>query len=365
MISNTVPEEWQIGLEALRGLPDGGAALLLGATDRGKTTFAALAAQALANDVGRTALIDADIGQSEIGPPGTVGVAWADRTVHRLRDLKTAAVFFVGAFHPAAVTLEHAVAVGQAVQFARANGARRILIDTTGFVAGPAARRLKVAKALLAAPQLLLGLARGDELAPLLAVLSAATGAKTLALAVPESVGRKSGGLRATRRMTRLAEALAKARDVVLPMDTVNTVGVTLGTGEPLPPHLVRWAGSALRLPVVCGERCSETLTLYTEGSPVRSGWESDASPVAEHFRVKTVRALALRAHTGVYLGLQDDRGLLLAVGRFLRYDPERREITVSAPPPASAERVRLVVFGRVRVGDDGTPGTVMKPGEL
>lgn len=361
----TLPPDWQPGLDALRALPDGAAALLVGATDRGKTTFTALAAQLLAKQEERVAIVDADIGQSEIGPPGTVGVAWADAGVSRLHDLKPAARFFVGAFTPTAVALEHAVAAGQAVRFARAAGARRILVDTTGFVAGPAARRFKVAKALLVAPALVLALARGDELDPLLSAIHAATGAQTLALAVPDTVSRKSGTVRATRRLTRLSEALDGTREIRLPLAQIVTLGATIGTGAPLPSHLARWCAKALRLPVVYAERSDNTLVIYLDGPVPRMGWESGAAPVAEHFGARTLRALSLRAHRGVYLGLHDDRGRLAAVGRFARLDAEQGELVIDAPPPATADRIRLVAFGRVRVQPDGSAGSEVRPGEI
>ena len=361
-----VPAEWQPGLDALAALPDGATALLIGATDRGKTTFASLAAQTLAaRSLGRVAVVDADIGQSEIGPPGTVGVAWADAGVPRLHDLKPVARFFVGAFAPPSVALELATATGQAVQFARAAGAGRLLVDTTGFVAGPAARRLKVAKAQLVAPALILALARGDEIDPLLSVLGAATGARVLALPVPEAVGRKSTQFRATRRLSRLSKALDEVRPLVLPLADVVTVGATLGTGEPLPPHLVRWTAGALRLPILHAERGAGVLSVWVRGSAPRAGWEAGAAPVAEHFQARTVRALSLAAHTGLLLGLHDERGRLVSVGRFLDLDAEHGHLVVAAPPSATPERVRLVAFGRVRVDADGSGGSEVKPGEI
>ena len=365
--ANDMPPEWLPGLDALRLLPDGGTALLIGGTDRGKTTFTTIAARALAREFERVAIIDADIGQSEIGPPGTVGVAWAAAEAAKLHDLKPAAVFFVGAFAPVTVALEQVVAVAQAVQWARTRGARRILIDTTGFISGPAARRLKAAKAQAAQPKLVLGIARDGELDDLLAVTGAVSGAETLLLPVPESVGRKSTTLRQTRRLARLSQALTKAREVVLPLSQVSTVGATLGTGEKIPPHLVQWAGNALRLSAVYAEKAENTLTLFLSGPQARSGWESGATPVAEHFGARTVRALSLNAYTNTYLGLHDASGRLLCVGRFLRLDPDREEIIVSAPlpSPSAAERFRLVTLGRVRVAGDGAFLSDIKPGEI
>jgi polynucleotide 5'-kinase involved in rRNA processing len=284
-----------------------------------------------------------------------------------MHDLKPAAVFFVGAFAPVSVALEQVVATTQAVQWARARGAQRILIDTTGFISGPAARRLKAAKAQASQPNLVLGIAKERELEGLLAVTGAVSGAETLLLRAPETVGRKSTTLRQTRRLARLSQGLSKAREVVLPLSQVSMVGATLGSGEKIPLHLVQWAGNALRLPAVYAEKAEGTLTLFLRGPQARSGWEAGATPVAEHFGARTVRALSLESYTNTYLGLHDASGRLLCVGRFLRLDPEREEIVVSAPLPSqsAAERFRLAIFGRVRVAADGAFLSDIKPGEI
>jgi polynucleotide 5'-hydroxyl-kinase GRC3/NOL9 len=363
----TMPEEWEPGLRALLALPHGGTALLVGATDRGKTTFAALAAQALASAPEPLAVVDADVGQSEIGPPGTVGVGWARPDASRLHEIKPAAVFFVGAFAPAPAALELVVATGQAVAWARERDAGRILVDTTGFVAGPAARRIKTAKTQALRPALIVGVQRDGEIDGLLAVLSAATGAPALSLPVPSGVGRKSTTLRQTRRLARLSMALTNAREVALPLTAIVTVGATLGSGVPIAGHLAGWAGGALRMPVTYAEIADGVLTVFTPALTLRPGWEDAAGPVAQHFRVRSVRAVSLAAYNGILLGLHDDAGRLLCLGRFERLDPDRGDVVISAPlPTASAvERVRLVAFGRVRVAADGATLSEVKPGEV
>jgi polynucleotide 5'-hydroxyl-kinase GRC3/NOL9 len=364
--TEAIPDEWQPGFDALRGLPEGGTALLVGGVDRGKTTFATLTARILADAVsGRVAVVDADIGQSEIGPPGTVGMAWARADALKLHDLKPAGVYFVGAFAPNPVVLELVVATGQAVAAARAAGASRLLVDTTGFVAGPAARRLKVAKAQAVRPDLILAFGRPGELDSLLTAMRAATGAAVLHLDIPATVGRKTPNVRSTRRLTRMAAALEGAREIALPLAEVATVGATLGTGEAQPPELVRWAAKALRLPVVHAEKGEGAITLFLDGPPPRPGWEEGNGFIADHFGVRTLRVLSLRQMEGVLVGLHEDGGRLRAVGRALGFDVERKEIRVAAPPPAAPERICLVAFGRVRLGPDGAFLSDVRPGEL
>lgn len=376
----TLPSEWKEGWEALRALPPGGVALLVGATDRGKTTFAAYAARALAAefadspDKRRVALVDADIGQGEIGPPGTVGVAWVSPETTKLSDLRANAVFFVGAFAPNMAALELAVAAGQATDTARSGGARIVLVDTAGWVSGPAARRLQIATAQAVRPSVILCF--GPEAAALAAAMGVSVGVPVGYLGVPTEVGRKSSGVRTTRRLTRLSRALAgetpkspsdaskTGREIALPLATVPVVGATLGTGEALPPALVRWAGEALRVPVLYAEQSDGILNVFTRGT-VRSNWEQEAGPVATHFGVRTVRVLSLAAYAGAYVGLTGDAGRLLGVGICTGFDADRAALLVAAPFPITAERVRLVAFGRVRLNADGSFLNEIKPGEL
>ena len=168
-MTSDFPAQWDEAWERIAALPAGGTILLLGGTDSGKTTFAAAVASRLAADSERIAVVDADIGQSEIGPPGTVAVAWARDDAAKLSDLKPAGTFFVGAFSASTLPLEHAAATHHAVRHARVRNADRILIDTSGYVTGPTARSLKCAKASLVLPDLLLafGADTNTELAAL------------------------------------------------------------------------------------------------------------------------------------------------------------------------------------------------------
>lgn len=363
MILSDFPPEWRPGAEALRRLPEGRVALLVAGTDRGKTTFATMAARLLAADGMATALVDADIGQGEIGPPGTVGVAMARAEAARLSEWKPAGVFFVGAFAPNTAALELVAATAQAVGVARERGAARILVDTTGFVSGPSARRLKVAKAQALRPALILALG-GPEEDSLVQAVAASCGAEVVRLATPDAVGRKPTALRSTRRMTRLATALDGAAEIALPLEQIATVGATLGTGQAIAPELARWSSQTLRLPVLYGEIAEGTVSLLLE-RPATGNWESSLGIVITQFGARNVRLLSLPHYIGAYLGLYEDTGRLLGVGLFRGLDVERREVRVHTLSTIRPAQVALLAFGRVRLTEDLRTHTEIRPGEL
>ncbi|MBC8141939.1 MAG: hypothetical protein H7Y38_10915 [Armatimonadetes bacterium] len=367
----TTPSDvWETVFERIASFPTGATVLLLGGTDTGKTTFAATAGSRLAETNERVAVVDADIGQSEIAPPGTVGVAWAREDAAKLSDLKPAAAFFVGAFSASALPLEHATATHRAVLHARARDANRILVDTSGFVTGPTARSLKCAKASLIQPDLILafGADVNRELSDLANEMRSVCGAEIVAVPVAEGVQKKPTAMRSTRRQTRLAAYFGdKPTDVVVPLDVVQTLGATIGTGAKIAPHLADWVADALNLPVVHGEIAGDVLTLFLSGAAT-PGYESGIGAVSAHFGVRTVRVVSLSSHAGVLIGLSDDTGRLFALGRFAGFDENAVGIIVTVPGGATVaakENTRLITFGRVRTGASGATVSQLKPGEL
>ena len=67
------PKEWYALLDVLER--EKGIAIILGATDTGKSTLAKFLITHLCKQGLKVALVDADIGQSFLGPPTTIGLA--------------------------------------------------------------------------------------------------------------------------------------------------------------------------------------------------------------------------------------------------------------------------------------------------
>ena len=125
-----------------------GVIFLLGGLDSGKTTLARrIAAEGL--DAGATvAVIDADVGQSTVGPPTAVGL----RLCRNPSDLELDAlaeadeIAFVGSTSPQGHLLPLAVGARRLLDRARAEGADLVVVDTTGLVTGVYAQVLKFQK---------------------------------------------------------------------------------------------------------------------------------------------------------------------------------------------------------------------------
>ena len=182
---------YQQALDQLLGTP--GVVMLVGDIDTGKTSFGLELARR-ANEQGiPTAIVDADIVQSTVGPPTTVGLKLCSGLPGFSReDLRVAdALGFVGSLVPKGHLLPLVTTTAKLVDKAREAGCRLIIVDTTSLVSGIYGQTLKFFKMDLVRPDFVVGLERGGELEPVLGIAQRFTPAQVIEVdVVPEAVMR-------------------------------------------------------------------------------------------------------------------------------------------------------------------------------
>lgn len=141
-----------------------GKVLVLGASDRGKSTFCAYLAWRLLQAGLTPALIDADVGQKDLGPPATITLGYPQLN-RALKDLEPTALYFVGAVSPTAHLLPMVVGTRQLLD---RTDAPFVVINTSGLITG-VGEVLKAYKIESLRPDAIVALEQGRELAPILA----------------------------------------------------------------------------------------------------------------------------------------------------------------------------------------------------
>jgi len=199
-----IPPSWSEALERIRS--QGGFYLVLGATDTGKTTFCRLAVDSLREAGKIPSLVDGDIGQSQYGLPGTIfGLRW---DAPPKRERRTLTAFFVGATSPRGASLQCLAGICRVTAAARVGHTDAVLVDTTGYIRGPAAVALKQAKIAALQPDALLLLQRGEEAEP---IVSAGHVPQVIRLECPRAVSVRTREQRRERRRARFAAYFANA----------------------------------------------------------------------------------------------------------------------------------------------------------
>lgn len=183
-------------------------AMLVGSVDTGKTTLA-LHASRLALGAGRSvALVDADVGNSTVGPPACVGL----KVLRRVEDLDEVEtpdrLHFVGTITPARLVLQQVVATVAMVDKAR-ELADLVILDTTAVVSGVAGETLKYHKAELCRPDKVVALQRGGEMEPVVGMLRRFLGLDVTVAPTDPNLMPLSPDERAQRRTEAFARALA------------------------------------------------------------------------------------------------------------------------------------------------------------
>ena len=146
-----------------RMLESPGVVFLLGAINTGKSTFAMdLLTKAKERGIA-AALVDADIEQSTVGPPTTVGLKLISGMEEIGRETLRAAdaLAFVGSLNPREHLLPLVMATAKLVDQAREAGCSLIVVDSTGFVAGVYGQTLKFFKMDALRPDFVVAFERG------------------------------------------------------------------------------------------------------------------------------------------------------------------------------------------------------------
>ena len=144
-------------------------ALVLGDTDSGKTSLVTHLAGALAARGMAVGVIDADLGQSQIGPPTALGLGRVSRPIDTLGNADCLALAWAGSTSPAGV--EDALWAGarRLADRAATLGLQPILVDTGGLVRGAIGLRVALGTVERLGPDLVICLQRADECEDILA----------------------------------------------------------------------------------------------------------------------------------------------------------------------------------------------------
>lgn len=213
--------------------------LVIGESDTGKTTLVTALANALWERGRRVGVVDADVGQSEIGPPATIGLGRVERRLTRLADARLLALHFVGTTSPARDLRSVAEGAGRLARAARVEGIEVVVVDTAGLVRGAPGRALVRLTIGQVRPDIVICVEREGECGEALAALPAPAPA-VLRLPTRNPGVRRTAAVRRRHRVQTLGDHLTGARRVTLDLARVALHGPgrahpcpTLATGVP------------------------------------------------------------------------------------------------------------------------------------
>jgi polynucleotide 5'-hydroxyl-kinase GRC3/NOL9 len=286
------PKEWFPLLDILK--KEKGIVILLGATDTGKSALAQFLILNLCQRRLKVALVDADVGQSTLGPPATIGFAVFKSDPDWKVVLSPPEIFFVGSTTPEGHFPLFLKGVKRMADKAISYGTELVLVDTTGFVSGESGKELKRRKIDLLSPPFILALQKSDELEPILDLYKENPLYKIYRLPLSEQVKPRSMEERRTNRTNKFRDYFKDSMIQELATKEVQIEGEVLDlSGEAIP---LDWSLRINGLLIGLKGGNDETLALGMVKSYIEEKKVVRVStPLRDTERVKTIQLSSLK----------------------------------------------------------------------
>lgn len=350
--------DWAEAVERLSG--HSGVVMMVGATDVGKSTLTLEAANAALRAGRRPAILDTDVGQGEVGPPGTIGLVRPETPVAAISELKPRLLGFVGATTAYGHLITLVQETHRLVRHAQRQRDDLVLVDTSGLVHGRLAERLKLAKVEVLEPSLVVCVEKEQELERLSAMIAASTTAPLVTVRAPPDVRVKSPVYRRIRRAHRLRRHFEHARILEMDASQVRVVEAWLYNGTTLPARQLRTAAAALDTDVPHGEITPDGVFLCVAGRVEKQGFVV----LQEEFGRKRITVTPATTFQNLMVGMVGEGGFLVDVALLQGINFERSLFSLLTPARSAAD-VRLLQFGRLRARGDGSEIAHLRPADL
>jgi len=339
---NPVPMLWDELATRLVKL-EKGLWMIIGGPDSGKTGFITFLVNKCLQEQRKVAIIDSDLGQSNIGPPTAIGLALPKTPEILLSDHKMHTGYFVGSTSPRGHLLQTCCGVRKLVDIAYNKGAEIILLDTSGYIADPTARMLKYHKALLVAPSAILAIQYSNELEHILNALNGLCHIEYLS--PPVSIQVKNYDDRVIYRERMFKKTFANARSVTFSSD-VALLGTSLGFGESLTDYSK--LDMLLNTKVSWAQRIGNTLFIVIQTRFLKENIQE----IKEEFNVSFINIIDCRDLKGLIVGLLAEGHKFLALG--ILQDIQLGKKIIVRTTYSQPELVNFITLGRIRLSPEG-----------
>ncbi len=336
-------------------------AMVVGAVDTGKTTFCTFLARTLFERGLKVAAVDADLGQSDIGLPTTIGMGFLNKPIERLSEVPCLTAYFVGSISPIGFLLPTLTGTKLMVEKALALGAEAVVVDTDGLVHGGAGIALKQHTFELLRPTHVILLQRANEPSIFQRQWEGVVWTEVIPVPVPSSVSEKTREQRRMFREQKFREWVSSCGEILLPISQIRFRNASLGQGIILPLEALHRLSELMGVKVLHAERKGENVLIFVEAPPLLT----DFSPIRQFFGgAPYIRWTMPSRYEHVIVGLLDSNDELLSVGLTFRLDFNEGILSVLTQP-VQPKRVRTVVFGALRLALDGSELGTLSLGSL
>ena len=342
---STVPPSWEEASKTIISYGKPVIVMIIGGIDSGKTSFCTFLSNVALMEGCNVAVIDADVGQSDIGPPSTIGLGYVTKPIKDLFDLEANNLYFVGSTSPNGAIDRVVEGITTLVKRALDSGINFLIINTDGWTEGEDAKAYKVLLVQRVAPTVVVGMQQQNELKSILDELK---DTKVLEAASPVAIKRRDREKRKILREMGYKKYLSKAKVRSFPLSWVKVEGARFKPSFSPPRNRVETISEILGAhPLYWVETPEAFFIILKEGQ--RTSW--DGMNRIEEALGKKAKLIRQGEEEGLLVALQNDHEGFLGIGILCGIDYERRIMKVYT---SAKENVSTVCIGQVKLDKMG-----------
>jgi len=355
-----MPEEWIKVADKI--LKDKGIILVIGATDTGKSICTLLFANFWSEHGIKVGIIDVDTGQSDLGPPTTMGMVTIDKPVKNLQDSLIDTLYFVGSTSPLNHFLTTICGTKKLIDEGKKKSAEIIIVDTTGLVSGSLGRTLKENMIGIISPCHIIALQREDELEHIFKNINLIDGATIHRLLPCTQVKRRNSFQRREAREEKFREFFKKASPLEIKLDNLNIKGSYYCSGVALKDRDLSFIEKILMTEVIYVEKTSEGLFVITKEK--FSGRYNGFFQIKRRYNAKKIMITEEANFKNLLVSFDNKQGFAVSLG-IVQETNFKRKYFIIHTPLKDLSQVFGLKFGCIKIDLDGKEIAKIFPGEI
>jgi polynucleotide 5'-hydroxyl-kinase GRC3/NOL9 len=324
VVASTIPVSWENAANTVLQQQDQPVTVMIvGGIDSGKTSFCAYLTNKALKEKRRVSIIDADLGQSDVGPPSTIGSCRIKKPIRDPFELDGETICFIGVTSPSGAVSKVIDGIVRMKDAALKRGVNVLIINTDGWIEGEDAIRYKIALAKQIKPNIVVAIQEKNELTFLLGAL---TETQNLAIESPPSARKRDREERKLLRELSYKKYLKGATVQSFPLGWIRISGTPFGTGSP--PSRGRMDKITEHIgttPTYCEETPSHIFIVLS-----KEQWaDEEIAKALEESVKKKVKIVWEGDEEGLLVALHDKNDDFLGIGILEEIDYRRRVLKV------------------------------------
>lgn len=336
--------------------------MIIGAVDTGKSGFTLFLTNKLIANGMRVAIVDTDVGQSDIGPPGTISMTILIKQIPSFLDAKLVDAYFIGDKTPIGHLLPIVVGAQKMVRKAQDLGANAIIINTSGLTKGGVAMALRYHMIEAINPNILIALQQNNESEHLLRPHSDII--KIIRLKTPKHILKRSKEERGDFRSFKLTKYLLNSRIITLDLNNIILLN-TLIKQMPEDKSLKEIIKNTLHLnPVYTGSDGTSAVIVIDE--ILTQNQLEYIENILKGAGFDDIKIISTSLLKGLFLGLYDSAKHFLGLGILEKIDLNKNILIIKGQiNDDNYTKIKYVYFGYLILNESGIELKRLRPGSF